>query len=90
MQDTAENVVYAIVGPFSSCQSRTLETLKLDEDRVEYAKINYSIMPQNPTHASSDKKATDEGITITLTLSPWHATLINWEWAWESWKLVTN
>ena len=70
MQDTAENVVYAIVGPFSSCQSRTLETLKLDEDRVEYAKINYSIMPQNPTHASSDKKATDEGITITLTLSP--------------------
>ena len=64
MQDTTENIVYAIVGPFSSDQSRTLETFKFDENRIEYAKINYNVMAQNPTPISSVEKATDEGITI--------------------------
>ena len=59
MQGATENIVYAIIGPFSSDQSRTSETFKLDEDRVKYAKINYSIMAQNPTPVSSDEKATD-------------------------------
>ena len=59
MQGATENIVYAIIGPFSSYQSQTVETLKLDEDRVEYAKINYSIMPQNPTPVLSGEKATD-------------------------------
>ena len=67
MQDTTENIVYAIVGPFSSDQSRTLETLKFDENRIEYAKINYSVMVQNPTPVSSVEKATDEGITIIVS-----------------------
>ena len=44
MQGATENIVYAIIGPFSSDQSRTSETFKLDEDRVKYAKINYSEM----------------------------------------------
>ena len=59
MQGATENIVYAIIGPFSSDQSRTSEIFKLDEDRVKYAKINYSIMPQNPTPVSLDEKATD-------------------------------
>ena len=59
MQGATENIVYAIIGPFSSDQSRTSETFKLDEDRVKYAKINYSIMPQNPIPVPSDEKATD-------------------------------
>ena len=67
MQDTTENIVYAIVGPFSSDQSRTLETLKFDENRIEYAKINYNVMVQNPTPVSSVEKATDEGITPILS-----------------------
>ena len=66
MQDTKESIVYAVIGPFSSNQSRTLETSKLDENRVEYAKINYNIMPQNPTSVSSIEKTTesDEGRSI--------------------------
>ena len=59
MPGATENIVYAVIGPFSSCQSQTVETLRLDEDRVEYAKINYSIMPQNPTPVSSGEKVTD-------------------------------
>ena len=59
MQGATENIVYAIIGPFSSDQSRTSETCKLDKDRVKYAKINYGVMPHNPTPVSSDEKATD-------------------------------
>ena len=59
MQGATENIVYALIGPFSSDQSRTSETFKLDENKVKYAKINYSIMPQNPTSVSSDEKAID-------------------------------
>ena len=67
MQDTTENIVYAIVGPFSSDQSRTLETLKFDENRTKYAKINYNVMVQNPTPVSSVERATDQGITIIVS-----------------------
>ena len=38
--------MYAVIGPFSNGQSRSLETLELD-DRVEYATINYNVMAQN-------------------------------------------
>ena len=62
MQGTTERIVYAVIGPFSSDQSRTLETVKFDEDRVEYAQINYSVMTQNPMPDSSTvDKATNEG-----------------------------
>ena len=43
VQGTTESVVYAVIGPLSSDQSRTVETFKLDEDRVEYAQINYNV-----------------------------------------------
>ena len=49
MQGATENIVYALIGP-SSVQSQISETCKLDEDRVKYAKINYCIMPQDPTN----------------------------------------
>ena len=47
--------MYAAVGPFSSGQSRPLETFILDDDRVEYAQINYNIMAQNCTSDSVDE-----------------------------------
>ena len=53
--DTKESIVYAAVGPFSSGQSRSLETFILDDDRVEYAQINYNIMAQNCTSDSVDE-----------------------------------
>ena len=46
-QDTTDNIMYSIIGPFSNGQSQSLETLELD-DRVEYAKINYNLMPKIP------------------------------------------
>ena len=52
--DTKESIVYAAVGPFSSGQSRHLETFVLD-DRVEYAQINYNIMAQNSTSVDEAK-----------------------------------
>ena len=61
--------MYAIVGPFSSGQSRNLETLKFDEDRVEYAKINYNVIAQNCSPVSPVGKGTDEGI-ISYSLVP--------------------
>ena len=62
MQGTTESVIYAAIGPLSSDQSRTLETFKLDDDRVEYAQINYNVMTQNPMPDSSTvEKATNEG-----------------------------
>ena len=53
--DTKESIVYAAVGPFSSGQSRPLETFVLDDDRVEYAQINYNIMAQNSTSVDEAK-----------------------------------
>ena len=66
LQDVKDSVVYAVLGPFSSNRSQTLETHKLDEDRVEYAKINYNVVPQNPTPVSSAEKPakSDEGTSI--------------------------
>ena len=62
VQCTRESVIYAVIGPLSSDQSRTLETFKLDDDRVEYAQINYNVMTQNPMPDSSTvEKATNEG-----------------------------
>ena len=68
IQDTKESIVYAVIGPFSSNKSRTLETFKLEENRVEYAKINYKSMPQNPIPVSSVEKVTesDEGRSIVV------------------------
>ena len=65
IQDAKESIVYAVIGPFSSNHSRTLETFKLDENRVEYAKIS---MPQNPIPVSSVEKVTesDEGRSIVV------------------------
>ena len=51
LQEVKDDVVYAVLGPFSSNQSQILKTsiLNFDESRVEYAKINYNItVPQNP------------------------------------------
>ena len=53
--DTKEDIMYAAVGPFSSGQSRFLDTFILDDDRVEYAQINYNIMAQNSTSDSVDE-----------------------------------
>ena len=47
--------MYAAVGPFSSGQSRSRETFILDDDRVEYARINYNVMAQNCTSDSVDE-----------------------------------
>ena len=70
LQEIEENIVYAVIGPFSSNRPRTLETLNFDEDRVEYAKINYNIIvPQNPTLVSAEKTMeSDEGIIEIYTL----------------------
>ena len=70
LQEIEENIVYAVIGPFSSNRLRTLETLNFDEDRVEYAKINYNIIvPQNPTLVSAEKTMeSDEGIIEIYTL----------------------
>ena len=53
--DIKESIVYAAVGPFSSGQSRPLATFILDDDRVEYAQINYNVMAQNCTSDSVDE-----------------------------------
>ena len=68
MQDMKESTVYAVIGPLSSNQSRALETFKVDENRVEYTKINYNITPQNPTPVLSIEKTpeSDEGGSITV------------------------
>ena len=72
MQDTKESIVYAVIGTLSSNQSRALETFKCDKDRVEYAKINYNIVPQNPIVVSSAEKPieSDESIDLLLISSP--------------------
>ena len=59
LQDAKDDVVYAVLGPLSSNQSQNLKTsmLNFDENRVEYAKINYNItVPQNPVPVSSVEK----------------------------------
>lgn len=64
MQDTREsNMVYAVIGPFSSYRTgaQTLETLNLDKDRVEYAQINYKTT-QNTMPVSSVEESMDEGV----------------------------
>ena len=70
VQDTKESIVYAVIGPFSSNKSRILvgETFRLDENRVEYAKINYNITPQNLTPVSLIEKTieSDEGRSIIV------------------------
>ena len=53
--DTKESIVYAAVGPFSSGQSRSLKTFLLDDDRVEYAQINYNVMAQKSTSVDEAK-----------------------------------
>jgi hypothetical protein len=53
--------VYAVVGPFSSGRSRILETFQLDEDRVEYAQINYKVMAQKPTPVDDEANFNAEG-----------------------------
>ena len=48
--------MYAVLGPLSSNHLKT-SILNFDENRVEYAKINYNItMPQNPVPVSSVEK----------------------------------
>jgi hypothetical protein len=53
--------VYAIVGPFSSNWSQALETFHLDEDRVEYAQINYNVMAQKPMPVDDEANLNAEG-----------------------------
>ena len=59
LQGVKDDVVYAVLGPLSSNPSQNLKTsvLNFDENRVEYAKINYNItVPQNPVPVSSVEK----------------------------------
>jgi hypothetical protein len=64
--------VYAVLGPFTKNQSQTLKTHhELDEDPVEYAKINYIItVPQNPIcipASSAEKTAkSDKGKSFSF------------------------
>ena len=59
LQDVKDDVVYAVLGPFSSNQSQNLKTsiLNFDENRVEYVKIKYNVtVPQNPVPVPSVEK----------------------------------
>jgi hypothetical protein len=49
------------VGPFSSNRSQALETFKLDDERVEYAQINYNVMAQKPTPVDDEANLNTEG-----------------------------
>jgi hypothetical protein len=56
----SDSIVYAVLGPFTKNQSQSLKAHELDEDPVEYAKLNYIVtVPQNPIcipASSAEKK----------------------------------
>ncbi len=69
--------MYAALGPFTKNRSQTIKTYELDEDPVEYAKINYIItVPQNPIcipASSAEKTAkSDKGIRRSISFSRAH------------------
>ena len=63
MQEKAENIVYADVGPLFNNQSRSPgNSLDFDEHRVEYAQLNHKAQVSIPT--ATTEKSTNEG-TVT-------------------------
>ena len=61
MQETAENIVYADVGPLLNNRPQSTEnTIDFDEHRVEYAQLNHKVQVSVPI---SDKETKfNEGV----------------------------
>ena len=67
MQETAENIVYADVGPLSKNQSQSPgNSIDFDEHRVEYAQLNHKTQVSVPV--STTDKSTKEGSIIIIIM----------------------